>query len=56
MSIYQSLENLRQELIEQGEIRGLQDPYVIKLSQKLDELINAYYRYKLVDSDMKNAG
>ena len=44
MRIVQSIEALREKLVEQGTIKGLQDPEVIRLSQKLDKLINAYYR------------
>jgi hypothetical protein len=43
MSIVQIIEKLRNELVELGTIRGLQDPEVIRLSQKLDEYINDYY-------------
>jgi len=44
MKIVQMIEELRKELIEQGTSKGLQDPEVIRLSQKLDEFINTYYR------------
>jgi len=44
MRIVQSIEELRKQLVELGTIKGLQDPEVIRLSQKLDKVINAYYR------------
>lgn len=43
MDILQSIEKLRAQLIEVGLIKGLQDPQVIEISQKLDVLINIYY-------------
>jgi len=46
MNIVKKIEALRRELVEQGEKKGLQDPLVIKLSQNLDILINAYYRHE----------
>ena len=44
MGIFQSIEDLRKELVEQIATKGSQDPEIIRLSQKLDELIIAYYR------------
>jgi hypothetical protein len=46
MNIVQIIEDLREELVELGISRGLQDPEVIRLSQKLDKYINMYYRSK----------
>ncbi|MDD3269322.1 MAG: aspartyl-phosphate phosphatase Spo0E family protein [Syntrophomonadaceae bacterium] len=46
MRIIQSIEELRKELNELGTIKGLHDPEVIRLSQKLDEIINTYYRLR----------
>ncbi|MEN6462451.1 MAG: aspartyl-phosphate phosphatase Spo0E family protein [Syntrophomonas sp.] len=44
MDIIQSIERLRAKLVEKGMEKGFQDPQVIELSQKLDDLINKYYR------------
>ncbi len=56
MNIVQNIEELRQELIEQGEKRGLQDPLVVKLSQSLDKLIIAYYQFEKNKFDIKATG
>lgn len=56
MDIIQRIEKLRRELVEQGQKKGLQDPYVIELSQRLDKLINVYYRYESKRLDVKATG
>lgn len=44
MNIMQRIESMRSELVQKGEKYGFQDPQVLAISQKLDILINAYYR------------
>jgi hypothetical protein len=44
VSISEKIEKVRQEMINLGMKKGLQDPQVIKRSQMLNELINQYYR------------
>ncbi|HWP98690.1 MAG TPA: aspartyl-phosphate phosphatase Spo0E family protein [Syntrophomonadaceae bacterium] len=44
MSVVQRIEDLRNELHKLVIDKGFQDPQVIGLSQKLDRLINAYYK------------
>jgi hypothetical protein len=44
LDIITRIEHLRRQLTNLGEKKGLQDPEVIKLSRKLDELIVLYYR------------
>ncbi|WP_445900321.1 Spo0E family sporulation regulatory protein-aspartic acid phosphatase [Desulfitobacterium sp. THU1] len=39
-----SIEELRRELIQLGKRKPLTDPEVVELSQKLDVLLNQYYR------------
>ncbi len=46
MKIVQLIEDLRRELVELGTLKGFHDPEVIRLSQRLDELINIFYRRK----------
>ncbi len=48
MDICGKIEELRVELNKLGEEKGLSDPDVINLSERLDELIVQYYRYKLL--------
>jgi hypothetical protein len=38
------IEEMRKELNQLGERKPLTDPEVIKLSQRLDRLLNEYYR------------
>lgn len=47
MKITERIERLREELVELGIKKGFQDTQVIKKSQKLDELINQYYRLSI---------
>lgn len=51
MDITDEIEQLRLQLNEIGEKKGLQDPEVFKLSQRLDELIVQYYRSQNPKSD-----
>ncbi|MEN6459981.1 MAG: aspartyl-phosphate phosphatase Spo0E family protein [Syntrophomonas sp.] len=44
MNIILMIEELREELIKNGMDKGFQDPQVIMISEKLDDLINQYYR------------
>jgi hypothetical protein len=44
MDIIHRIEKMREELLKIGNSKGFQDHEVIHLSQKLDKLINAYYR------------
>lgn len=44
MNIIHRIEELRLELNALGAEKGLKDPQVIKLSQRLDKLINEYYK------------
>lgn len=44
MDLVAKIEQLRLQLIKLGEKKGLQDPEVMDLSKKLDELIVLYYR------------
>jgi hypothetical protein len=44
MKIEQEIEILREKLVDLGMEKGLQNQQVIIISQKLDELINKYYR------------
>ena len=39
-----AIEVLRRELLELGKLKPLTDPEVVELSQKLDKLLNLYYR------------
>lgn len=45
MDLLQIIEELRQQLEEIGIEKGLQDPEVLEASQRLDRLINEYYRF-----------
>lgn len=56
MDIIQRIEKLRWELVEQGQKKGLQDPNVIELSQRLDKLINAYYKYESKKLNIRATG
>lgn len=38
------IEEMRKELNQLGKRKPLTDPEVVKLSQKLDQLLNEYYR------------
>jgi hypothetical protein len=38
------IENLRQIMNKAAERYGREDPWVLELSQRLDELINRYYK------------
>ncbi len=48
MNICMKIEELRLELNKLGEEKGLSDPDVINLSERLDELIVQYYRSELL--------
>lgn len=50
VDIITKIEVLRLELNKLGEEKGIGDPEVIELSQKLDELILQYYSKKNEDS------
>ena len=39
-----SIEETRRELLDLGKCKPLTDPEVVKLSQRLDRLLNEYYR------------
>lgn len=52
MDIVSKIEKLRLQLTKLGEKKGLQDPEVIKLSKKLDELIVLYYRTHAKDMEI----
>lgn len=52
MNIILMIEELREELIKNGMDKGFQDPQVIMISEKLDDLINQYYR---ITSEVKIA-
>lgn len=54
MDIVKNIEKLRKQLNKMGNEKGFRDPGVIKLSQKLDKLINTYY--KMESSDMRATG
>lgn len=56
MDIIQRIEKLRRELVEQGQQKGLQDPNVIELSQRLDKLINVYYKYESKKLNIRATG
>lgn len=56
MDIIQRIEKLRRELVEQGQKKGLQDPNVIELSQRLDKLINVYYKYESKKLNIRATG
>lgn len=49
MDILNKIEELRSDLNKLGAEKGLQDLEVIKLSQKLDKLISAYYKLEVQD-------
>lgn len=44
MNLVKKIERLREELNKLGLEKGFKDPQVIKLSQRLDVLINIYYK------------
>ena len=44
IEIMDAIEKMRKELVELVLIKGMKDPEVIILSQKLDKLIVSYYR------------
>ncbi|MEN6348285.1 MAG: aspartyl-phosphate phosphatase Spo0E family protein [Syntrophomonas sp.] len=55
MNIVRTIERLREELNKLGLEKGFKDPQVIKLSQRLDVLINMYYKQN-IDLGMKAQG
>ncbi|MEN6350979.1 MAG: aspartyl-phosphate phosphatase Spo0E family protein [Syntrophomonas sp.] len=56
MNIIKRIEDLRYELVRLGALKGFQDPEVIKLSQRIDDLINRYYHITLERLNAKRAG
>ncbi len=52
MDLVIKIEQLRLQLTKLGEKKGLQDPEVIDLSKKLDELIVLYYRTYAKDMEI----